>query len=115
MGKYKARQVCMGFPTTHSCPTSSTISACIAFILKMKNLPIQYKPTTVEDWTRSDLYHNSFLIPHDEALEAANRNCEANGLPEIAVTAAQGKFLSLLARSMGAKRILEVGTLGGYA
>lgn len=77
-------------------------------------LPIQYKPTTVEDWTRSDSYHNSFLIPRDDAFEAANRNCEANDLPEIAVTAAQGKFLNLLARTMGAKRILEVGTLGGY-
>ncbi len=77
-------------------------------------LPTQFKPTTVEDWTRSDLYHNTFLIPHDEANEVAKRNSDANDLPEIAVSAAQGKFLSLLARSVGAKRILEVGTLGGY-
>jgi predicted O-methyltransferase YrrM len=71
--------------------------------------------TTAEDWRRSDTYHNSFLLESDEVLEATLRNSAANGLPEIAVSAAQGKFLMLLALSIGAKRILEVGTLGGYA
>ena len=69
---------------------------------------------TYEDWVRSDEYHNSFLIPHDDALEAARKNSAAHGLPEIAVSPAQGKLLNLLARSIGAKRILEVGTLGGW-
>jgi len=78
-------------------------------------LPTSFKPSGIEDWTRSDVYHNSFLLPHDEGFVAANRNSDANGLPEIAVSAAQGKFLSLLARSIGAKRILEVGTLGGFS
>ncbi|OCH95543.1 O-methyltransferase family 3 protein [Obba rivulosa] len=68
-----------------------------------------------ELWARSDQYHNSFLIPADEALEYARKNSNANGLPEIAVSTAQGKFLNLLARSIGAKRILEVGTLGGFS
>ncbi|EIN07397.1 O-methyltransferase family 3 protein [Punctularia strigosozonata HHB-11173 SS5] len=70
---------------------------------------------TKDAFVKSDQYHNSFLIPKDEILEAAVENSAANGLPDIAVSAAQGKFLSLLAKSIGAKRILEVGTLGGYS
>ena len=66
-----------------------------------------------EIWTRSDVYNNSFLIPKDEALDKAIENSKANGLRNIAVTAAQGKFLHLLALTIGAKKILEVGTLGG--
>lgn len=74
----------------------------------------QFKATTAEDWARSDQYHNSFLHTKDEILDAALKNSTAQGLPEIAVSAAQGKFLNLLVSSIGAKRILEVGTLGGY-
>jgi len=66
-------------------------------------------------WTRSDKYHNSFLIPEDKDLESALANSIAQGLPEIAVSAAQGKYLNLLIKSIGAKRVLEVGTLGGYS
>lgn len=69
--------------------------------------------TTQEDWTRSDLYHNSFTHSHDDALEHALRVSDEKGLPRIAVSAAQGKFLHLLIKSLGAKRVLEVGTLGG--
>ena len=72
-----------------------------------------YIPTDKADWARSDAYHNSFLIPEDPAFEYAKKNSQANDLPEIAVSTAQGKYLNLLARSIGAKRILEVGTLGG--
>ncbi|KAI5123296.1 hypothetical protein M0805_009317 [Coniferiporia weirii] len=68
-----------------------------------------------EDWAKSDEYHNRFLIPEDPVIEAAVQNSVANGLPDIAVSAAQGKFLHLLARSISAKRILEVGTLGGFS
>lgn len=70
-------------------------------------------PETQEIWTKSDVYHNSFLISEDEALDKIVENSKANGLRDIAITPAQGKFLNLLARSIGAKRILEVGTLGG--
>ena len=70
-------------------------------------------PQLDAEWTRSDLYHNSFLIPYDEALAFARKNSDENGLPEMAVTPAQGKILNLYAKSIGAKRILEVGTLGG--
>jgi len=69
--------------------------------------------TAVEDWSRSDIYHNSFLIQKDDALDKAIQHSAAQGLPDIAVTPAQGKFLNLLALSIGAQRILEIGTLGG--
>ena len=72
-----------------------------------------FKPTTAQDWKRSDKYHNSFLIPKDDVLDAAVKNSTEQGLPDIAVSEAQGKFLHLLAKSIGAKKILEVGTLGG--
>ncbi|CAF1351941.1 unnamed protein product [Adineta ricciae] len=52
----------------------------------------------VNDWTRSDIYHNSFLIPPDATLDSALKLSEQNGLPPIQ-----------------AHRILEVGTLGGYS
>lgn len=69
--------------------------------------------TSIVDWTKSDKYHNSFLIPEDEILDFAVQNCINQGLPDIAVSAAQGKLLNLVAQSIGAKRILEVGALGG--
>ena len=70
-------------------------------------------PESQQIWTKSDVYHNSFLVPKDEVLDNIVENSKANGLRDIAVSAAQGKFLHLLARSIGAKKILEVGTLGG--
>ncbi|TFK29492.1 S-adenosyl-L-methionine-dependent methyltransferase [Coprinopsis marcescibilis] len=75
----------------------------------------QRTPTTIDDWTRSDTYHNSFLLSEDPVQEATVKNNKDKGLPNIAVSAAQGKFLNLLAQSAGAKRILEVGTLGAYS
>ncbi|KAJ2919719.1 hypothetical protein MD484_g696, partial [Candolleomyces efflorescens] len=72
-------------------------------------------PLTYETFKRSDDYHNSFLLVDDPILNAAQQNSKDGGLPNIAVSAAQGKLLNLLAKSIGAKRILEVGTLGGYS
>jgi predicted O-methyltransferase YrrM len=72
----------------------------------------QHQPTTIEDWKRSDEYHNSFLIPKDDVLDAIMKNNKDQGLPDIAVSEAQGKFLHLLVKSLSVKRILEVGTLG---
>jgi len=69
--------------------------------------------TTLKDWERADAYFNSFLMRDDPVLEAASDKNNKHGLPDIAVTPTQGKFLHLLARSIGAKRVLEVGTLGG--
>jgi len=68
-----------------------------------------------EVFARSARFHNSFLIAPDEALESARKNADENGLPPISVSPAEGKFLHLLVRTLGAKRILEVGTLGGYS
>jgi len=71
--------------------------------------------TQEADWVRSDDYHNSFLVKKDEHfIQAVEANKNA-GLPDIAVSEAQGKFLHLLVRSIGVKRVLEVGTLGGYS
>ncbi|KAF7317335.1 O-methyltransferase family 3 protein [Mycena chlorophos] len=77
--------------------------------------PQEPKQTSVEDWARSDAYHNSFLHEPDATLAWVLKNSTEKGLPEIAVSAAQGKLLHLLVRSVGAKRVLEVGTLGGYS
>lgn len=66
-------------------------------------------------WTAVDEYINATLVGSDEALEAALRSSAEAGLPSIAVAPNQGKLLHLLARMVGARRILEVGTLGGYS
>jgi predicted O-methyltransferase YrrM len=70
---------------------------------------------TQEHWTAVDRYFADLLLPPDPALDAALRSSEAAGLPSIHVSAAQGKLLHLLARAQGARRILEIGTLGGYS
>ncbi len=62
-----------------------------------------------------DAFLAGLLAPDDEALVAARRHSDDAGLPSIAVSAPQGKFLGVLARAMGARRILEIGTLGGYS
>ncbi|MEU2558287.1 O-methyltransferase [Streptomyces longispororuber] len=67
------------------------------------------------EWTAVDTYFADLLTPEDEALAHAQRTSEAAGLPPIAVTPAQGKFLHLLALLTPARRILEIGTLGGYS
>jgi len=68
-----------------------------------------------EIWTEVDEYFAGLLAPHDEALDAALAANRAAGLPAIDVAPVQGKFLHLLVRIAGAKRILEIGTLGGYS
>ncbi|MFF9394616.1 O-methyltransferase [Streptomyces griseoluteus] len=66
-------------------------------------------------WDDVDLYFTGRLAPDDDALRAALRDSEAAGLPSIAVTPTQGKFLHLLAQIQGARTVLEIGTLGGYS
>ena len=68
-----------------------------------------------ETWNAVDEYTAGLLIGVDPVLQEALAHSAAAGLPEIAVTANQGKLLNLLARIHGARRILEVGTLGGYS
>lgn len=62
-----------------------------------------------------DAYIETLFKTSDPALESALRASDEEGLPEIQISPSQGKFLYLLARLMGARRILEVGTLGGYS
>jgi predicted O-methyltransferase YrrM len=69
-------------------------------------------------WTEVDDYLTSLLISDDaddDALQAALRDSDAAGLPHIAVSPSQGRLLNLLALAQGARRILEIGTLGGYS
>lgn len=68
-----------------------------------------------ETWTAVDNYINDQLIPSDPVLDAALEASVAAGLPAISVTPGQGKLLHLLARLVGARNILEIGTLGGYS
>lgn len=66
-------------------------------------------------WTQVDRYFSDLLIPPDAALDTAltaNRKAE---LPSIDVTPLQGRLLELLVRISGARRVLEIGTLGGYS
>jgi len=66
-------------------------------------------------WEAVDSYLVDTFVPRDEALAAALAASEAAGLPEIQVTPTQGRLLEMLARALGARRILEIGTLGGYS
>jgi predicted O-methyltransferase YrrM len=68
-----------------------------------------------EQWTAVDSYIADLFIAPDPALEAAQAASKAAGLPAISVSATQGKLLHLVARVQGARKILEIGTLGGYS
>ena len=72
-------------------------------------------PMTKELWTDVDRYLTAHLVPPDAALDAALATSAAAGLPEIAVSPNHGKLLHLLAKVQGARKILEIGTLGGYS
>jgi predicted O-methyltransferase YrrM len=66
-------------------------------------------------WTEVDAFVTGLLVGEDQALEDAQRSSAEAGLPPIALSPPQAKFLHLLARVHGAGRILELGTLGGYS
>src|SRR5665213_3879764 len=68
-----------------------------------------------ELWTKVDKYLASQLVSADDALTNALTASDAAGLPQINVAPNQGKLLTLLAKMMGATRVLEIGTLGGYS
>jgi predicted O-methyltransferase YrrM len=68
-----------------------------------------------EVWTAVDQYINGLLVPSDPILDATVQSSSAANLPSIQVSPPQGKLLHLLARLMGARNILEMGTLGGYS
>jgi predicted O-methyltransferase YrrM len=66
-------------------------------------------------WTAVDRYISEALIPADPVLETALAASDKAGLPSIAVTPSQGRFLMILAQAIGARSILEMGSLGGYS
>jgi predicted O-methyltransferase YrrM len=70
---------------------------------------------TQDVWNAVDGYIAGRIVGEDEAMAAAGRASDAAGLPQIAVAATHGKLLHILALSIGARRVLEIGTLGGYS
>ncbi len=68
-----------------------------------------------QQWTAVDDYMTGLLITPDPALEAALHASAEAGLPSIQVAPNQGKLLAILAQAIGARRILEIGTLGAYS
>ena len=70
---------------------------------------------SLKTWSAVDSYIAENLLPADTVLEAALRSNRSRGLPAIDVSPAQGKLLYLLAKMNNARRILEIGTLGGYS
>jgi predicted O-methyltransferase YrrM len=71
--------------------------------------------TAVDDYSFAHLHPSSRRTPTNETLSHALSTSTAQGLPDIAVSASQGKYLQLQARLLKAKNVLEVGTLGGYS
>jgi predicted O-methyltransferase YrrM len=70
---------------------------------------------TPDLWRRVDAYLTETLVGHDPDLEHAVADQNAAGLPPIEVAPVNGKLLHLLARISGARRVLEIGTLGAYS
>lgn len=66
-------------------------------------------------WERVDRYLLRLLVPEDDALRRARTESHDVGLPAHEVAPNQGAFLGLLTRLAGARRVLEIGTLGGYS
>lgn len=70
---------------------------------------------TPEQWTEVDQYFTDHFTPPDPALDGALQATADANIPAIQVAPNQGKLLAILAQSIGARRILEIGTLGGYS
>ncbi|WP_340397679.1 O-methyltransferase [Paenibacillus sp. FSL E2-0202] len=66
-------------------------------------------------WDKADQYITERLIPQDAVLEEVLVTNQQAGLPPFDVSPSQGKFVNLLVQMKGARRILEIGTLGGYS
>jgi predicted O-methyltransferase YrrM len=66
-------------------------------------------------WAAVDRYLAATVVGSDAVLDEALRLSKEAGLPQIAVSPAQGKLLQIIALATGARRILEIGTLGGYS
>lgn len=74
-----------------------------------------YPSADAERWSAVDDYFTNLFAPADDQLRRALAANEAGGLPPHDVSATQGKMLALFASMVGARRILEIGTLGAYS
>ncbi len=72
-------------------------------------------PSTPDLFSMVDFYIHDLFAPGDQALDGALTAARREGLPETQLSAGQGKFVYLLAKMIGARRVLEVGTLAGYS
>ena len=70
---------------------------------------------TLSQWTAVDNYYNELLLPKDDVLEKVRQSAIDAELPPIAVSDAFGKYLEIMVKISGAKRILEIGTLAGFS
>jgi predicted O-methyltransferase YrrM len=77
-----------------------------------KRVKMAGQKTVLQDYDR---YISGLFAPEDDALRSAREEMLRASMPEINVSASEGKLLHLLARAIGAERILEIGTLGGYS
>ena len=66
-------------------------------------------------WVDIDRYYQELIVKPDPRFEKIQQNCAAAGLPTISISSAHGRLFELLVRVMGAKYILEIGTLGGFS
>ncbi|KAF2257171.1 S-adenosyl-L-methionine-dependent methyltransferase [Trematosphaeria pertusa] len=127
---YKALKTCFPAPRSSLTIFSSKLYLHTPHInlLERKTPPLSTMPTyqgqryeqdprwtAVDAYSLSHLHPKSATTPSHDALEYAQTNAEQNGLPDIAVSTSQGKFLQLQARLARAKNILELGTLGGFS
>ncbi len=60
-------------------------------------------------------YVGDLFAPEDELLKELRREMEAAGLPKIYISAEEGRLLQVLLRTIGARQVVELGTLGGYS
>jgi predicted O-methyltransferase YrrM len=78
-------------------------------------VPMPRKPNANRQWAAVDSYFEDLLLPANDALDATLQTNREAGLPSIDISPLLGRFLELLVRISGARRILEIGTLGGYS
>lgn len=68
-----------------------------------------------ELWTSVDRYLEAQFLERDPVLDAVIREQQEAGLPPIQISPLEGRLLYIVARAMNAKRVLEIGTLGGFS
>jgi predicted O-methyltransferase YrrM len=82
---------------------------------KKEERPRQNLKLARPEWIAVDGYFGNLLAPGDAQLDAALAANRDAGLPAIDVSPLQGKFLHVLVQMLRPRRVLEIGTLGGYS